>query len=393
VLLFILKGGVSTPIFFTILPRSDTSHRLIKPMPVQHAVKDMEIDGEKKCFPRERTSDEKMNDRIRSAAIVILHSISIVLKDASLIISGAGSQIVKETRKQHGSRETNLLLAKLPKNRRALTLIGSNVIAISFSPDVHCNLKLSFAGVHVKVGNPVGNASREAKNKEACSREIAYAWHTITHPFDFVIEMKGIPFLLAWAINYDHGWNSRTLAVHYTASQIIVSLLPEEIQTVLLHLDDYTDPMSSYNEWYTWLNKIQLLRLKLIQPNDSEKRLYCHNYARMRGAIVDGETGNGEHLTALQLKEMESRMTRHEILSLRCIAMKNGEQDLAYRIRFIYIPFLIDSPSPIVKDGRFQRRMKNLLLSLSAANRPSATRAMKAARHHRMCSHYFNACI
>ena len=269
-----------------------------------------------------------MNDRIRSAASVVLHSISIVLKDASLIISGAGSQVVKEARKRHGPRETNILLAKLPKTRRALTLIGTNVIAISFSPDDHCNLQLSLAGVHVKVGNPVGSAARETTEEEACFKEITYAWHTITEPFDFVLELKGVSFLLPFFVNYDHNWNSRPLAIHYTASEIVLSLLPEEIQTLLLHLDDWTDAMSSYNQWYIWLNKKQQLRLKSIQPNDREKRLYCHNYARMKGTVVDGATGNVEQLTALQMKEMDSRMTRHEILSLRCIAMKNGEQTL-----------------------------------------------------------------
>ena len=322
----------------------------IKRLLVQHAVKDLEKFEAKNDSPRERTYDEKMNARIQSAARGILHSISIVLKDASLIISGAGSQIVKDIRKQHGPRETNLLLAKLPKQRRALTVIGANGIAISFSPDVHFNLLLCFVGIHIKVGNPLRNTLRETNKKEACSRRITYAWHTIVHPYDLVLELKGISSLLAWAVNYDHEWTSRTLALDCTASEIVISLSPEHIQTLLLHLDDYTDAMSSYNEWYTWLNKKQQLKLELNEPSESEKRLYCNKYARMKGTVMDGERGNGECLTELQLKEMESRMTRHEILSLRCIAMKNGEQTLLYSVVSIY-PNSHRISSPISSQG------------------------------------------
>jgi hypothetical protein len=60
---------------------------------------------------------------------------------------------------------------------------------------------------------------------------------------------------------------------------------------------------------------------------------------------MDGETGKGERLTALQLKEMESRMMRHEILSLRCIAMKNGKQALRYSVLSISIPILKHLPT------------------------------------------------
>jgi hypothetical protein len=320
-----------------------------------------------------------------------LYSISIVFNDASLIISGAGSQVVQEIRNQHGPRETNLLLAKLPKQRRALTIIGANGIAISFSPDAHFNLLLCFVGIHIKVGNPLGNPLREANNKEAFSRKIAYAWHTIVHPYDLVVELEGISSLLAWAVNYDHEWPSRTLALDCTASEIAISLSPEHIQTLLLHLDDYTDAMSSYNEWSTWLNKNQQLKLKMVEPSDSEKRLYCNNYARIKGTVMDGETGNGECLTELQLKEIESRMTRHEILSLRCIAMKNGEQILFYSVVSISIQILRESPPQShLKRGRYQRQMKNLRLSLSVANPPSATRTTKAAPQHWMCLHHSN---
>ena len=279
---------------------------------------------------KERTDDEKMNARIHSILRAIFHSISIQLTDASIIISGAGSELVKETRKEHDPRDTNLILAKLPKQLRALTMIGTDLISISFSPDEQCNLQLCLDSVYLKVGNPLPGVMNGKKDStSALSAEIAYAWHTIVHPFDVVIELKGIIPLIIWGANYDHHWTTRTLGLDLSSTEIAISLSPNHLQTALLHLDDFVDPMSSFNKWYTWLNSSHQQKLK-IGLEESEKRIYCRNFARVKKTITDEDTfgsdiGNGQRLTSLQMREMESRMTRNEIMSLRCTAMKNGE--------------------------------------------------------------------
>ena len=57
--------------------------------------------------------------------------------------------------------------------------------------------------------------------------------------------------------------------------------------------------------------------------------VYCKSYARIRGAALhedsfDSKVEDEKPLTASQMKELESRMTRHEIIAMRCAAMKNG---------------------------------------------------------------------
>lgn len=194
-----------------------------------------------------------MNARIRYIAIAVLHSISIQLTDASIIISGASAELVKETRAHCGPRETNAILANLPKWKRALTIIGTESISISCTPDSQCSLVILLASLHVKVGDPWPGLAN-SKSLEL-STEIPYAWQTIAHPFDIALELTGLIPIIVWAVNYDHHWPTRTLALNLNASEIVVSLSPSHLQTALLHLDDFVDPLSSFNEWFQWLQR------------------------------------------------------------------------------------------------------------------------------------------
>jgi hypothetical protein len=245
------------------------------------------------------------------------------------VISGAGSKLVKELRKQHGPRETNVLLAKLPKLHRALTIIGTDSITVSFSPDTHCNLLICLAGVHIKVGNPIHT------DKPEYVSDIRYAWQTVTDPFEVFLEVKGLMHILVWALNYDHEWTSRKLALNLTTSEIAICLSPEHVQTLILHLDEYADAMSPYNEWYTWLHSTQQEMYKMQQEalDKNEKIKYCYNFALLKGTKMNddfngGGAGCSDRLTPLQMTKFEKQMTRFEIISLRCIAMGNGEIDL-----------------------------------------------------------------
>lgn len=206
---------------------------------VQHATKQKEASGTE---AKDLTEDEKKNAHLRSIARAILKSIAIELEHASIIISGAGSEFVKETREQHDPRETNIILAKLPKHKRALTVVGVDEISIYCSNDAKCNLMICFAGLQVRVGSTVSGVMSSAS-------ELIYDWHTLAHPFDVVLQLNGLIHLLVWALNYDHHWTKRTLGLDISASEVAVSLSPIHLQTVLLHLDNFIDPLSSFNEW------------------------------------------------------------------------------------------------------------------------------------------------
>jgi hypothetical protein len=139
-----------------------------------------------KCAESEKTKgnptdDEKTNSTMRSVCRAILHSITIKLDNASLVISGADADIVKEARENRTPMESNLILAKLPKSKRGLSIIGAQTIEIALSSDDECNLFLCCVGVHIKVGSPF-------KTKD---QEMIMAWHNIAHPFDVVAELKG----------------------------------------------------------------------------------------------------------------------------------------------------------------------------------------------------------
>eukprot|EP00581_Thalassiosira_minuscula_P006206 CAMPEP_0183745000 /NCGR_PEP_ID=MMETSP0737-20130205/66017_1 /TAXON_ID=385413 /ORGANISM="Thalassiosira miniscula, Strain CCMP1093" /LENGTH=427 /DNA_ID=CAMNT_0025980655 /DNA_START=235 /DNA_END=1515 /DNA_ORIENTATION=+ len=205
---------------------------------IKHTVKNKEKDEANAYAAKDRTDDEKMNARIETLSRAILHSISIQLTDASIVISGAGSQHVKATRKQHDPRDSNLILANTPKTHRALTIFGADLISISFSPDDQCDLILCLNRVYVKVGDPLPAVTNQ-KNvfSNILTAEIMYAWHTIVHPFDVVTELKGIIPYIIWNVNYDHDWKTRTLGLNLSSTEVAISMSPNHLQTALLHLD------------------------------------------------------------------------------------------------------------------------------------------------------------
>lgn len=278
--------------------------------------------------PKTKTDDEKSNDRLKFVVGFVLRSLSITLTDASIVISGAGTKIVKDIRNTQSPRETNAILAKLPKRQRSLTIIGTDSITISCSPDVNCNLLICLVGVHIKVGDPT---PEDKNNNPEYDGEIRYAWQMVTYSFDASLELKGLLPIIVWVLNYDHDWPTRKLELNLTTSAISISLSPEHLQTVLLHLDDYIDARSPYNEWYMWLHSIQqetlLKQQELIDTN--ERINYCRSYALLKGARMNepdnGSGCGGERLSSFQITQFEKQLTRFEILSLRCIAMENGE--------------------------------------------------------------------
>ena len=189
-----------------------------------------------------------MNAHLHFFARMLLPSILIELEHAFVTMSGADSVYVKEARKKNNKslRETNLDLATLPQHRRALTVVGADEISISFSESA-CNLSLCFSGLQVKIGSPIPDAMTATKRLN--SSVVTYGWHTLVSPFDVVLELKGLLDLAVWAVNYDHHWATRTLGLHLSASVISVSLSPRHLHTLLLHLDDFIDPLSPYNKW------------------------------------------------------------------------------------------------------------------------------------------------
>lgn len=294
---------------------------------------------------QQQTYDEKTNAWISWATAKLLHLISFELQQVAIIISGAGADSVKRTRKSFSSpREANLAFARLPRRRRALTVVGSDSISLSFSPDAKCNALLCFVGLHVKVGTPVVADELNSAN------DVPYAWHTVSHPFHLVAEVKGILPFFVWAINYDHYWPTRAIGLTLTSSEIAVSLSPDHLHTVLLHLDDYTDPMSSYNSWIMWLK--ETLSTARFDISEREKELYCNNYARIKGKNNNAKPNSDNEKSQLslpQMKELEKRMNRFDIMSLRCFSMRDnwripiGNKDLE--------DFLRNSQSSICERG------------------------------------------
>lgn len=274
----------------------------------------------------ERTYDEKINAVIQLVARVFLRSISLEVHNASVVISGAGSGYVKSVRKQNNPHDANMLLAKLPRNERSLTLVGVDMISVSFSPDAECNALLCCVGVNVKVGDPLpfkqGDHSVRSDESSVGSNpdDIPYAWHVIAHPFHAVVEVNGVLSFLTWTLNYDHYWETRHLGLRVSSSEVAVVVSPNHLHTVLLHLDDFTDANSPFNEWIRW---VKGNFIKTLGITESEEEAYCQNYAKLKGAKLEGgATREIVHLTKVQMKVMEKRLTRHDILSLRCTAMK-----------------------------------------------------------------------
>jgi len=137
--------------------------------------------GKYACAKDNPTDDEKANSFIQYIVQVFLHSISFHLQNASLVLTGADSDFVKATREKYSSREANFVLAKLPRSKRALSIVGADAIEIAFSSDADCNLFLCCAGVQIKVGSPFPNRSDQS----------IMSWHSIAHPFEVVAELKG----------------------------------------------------------------------------------------------------------------------------------------------------------------------------------------------------------
>ena len=289
-------------------------------------IKSDEVSSDDNVPAETKSYDERFNAIIYAVATIFCHSLSIHLSNVSVVVSGAGSTFVKETRDKCNMREANLTIAMLPRQKRALTIVAAETISISFSPDTQCNAVICCVGLHAKVGDPIPNATKRTETvaerddcREDSTGDDSYTWHTIAHPFHLVAEVIGVLPFFVWAVNYDHVWQTRNLAVHLSVTEIAVTLSPEHLHTALLHLDDFTDINSPWKEWIDWLNN-QLLQTKMI--NENEKRTYAHNFARIKGeTLVDG-TEKEQVLTASQMKDMEKRMSRYEIVALRCKAMK-----------------------------------------------------------------------
>ncbi|KAL7543622.1 LOW QUALITY PROTEIN: hypothetical protein ACHAXR_013206 [Thalassiosira sp. AJA248-18] len=273
----------------------------------------------------QQTYDEKMNAWIHWGAERVLHMISFELEHASVMISGAGSEVVKQTRKSNTPRKANLAFARLPRRRRALTVVGADAISVSFSPDKQCNALFCFVGLNTQVGTPMNADQSDADAfTQGSAADVEYAWHTVAHPFHLIAEVKGVLSFLIWSVNYDHYWTTRTLGLNLSSTEIAVSLSPDHLHTVLLHLDDYTDPMSSYNEWIEWIKNTHCKKNQ-SELSEQETSAYRNNYARIKGVGRKGanSSGNENQLTLEQMKDLESRMTRYEIMSNRCFAMKH----------------------------------------------------------------------
>ena len=262
------------------------------------------------------TSDEKLNAWIHWVAEVVLHLVSFEVQNASFIISGAGSEIVKRARDEHTPIKANLLLARLPKHKRALTVISAEALKLSFSPK-HCNALLACVGVHLKVGDPV-----EAES-DATGSTLAYEFRTVSHPFNAVVELSGVVDFLVFLTNYDHHWHTRKIALHITSSEIAVNLSPRSLHTVLHHIDDYIDPLGSFPQWYEWLRATHSYRKTVTEQ---EKLDYRANYAKLRKVELNDQdiAPSSSALTPDQMRDIERRMTRYEIMSQRCYAMSNG---------------------------------------------------------------------
>jgi hypothetical protein len=125
--------------------------------------------------------------------------------------------------------------------------------------------------------------------------------------------------ILIWALNYDHHFDAKSIDLLITVSELAMSLSPNHLHTLLLHLDDFIDANSPFNEWYMYLHRNHLKTLGGL--SDEEKLAYCDSYPSTKTKKAKG-TGDKKLLTATQIKDLEKKMTRHEIMSLRCFAMR-----------------------------------------------------------------------
>eukprot|EP00804_Cyclotella_cryptica_P012787 CCRYP_010547-RA/>CCRYP_010547-RA protein AED:0.05 eAED:0.05 QI:183/0.85/0.81/1/0.76/0.63/22/985/2990 len=298
------------------------------------------------------TYDEKFNAYARYITLALLQSLSLKVLNAAVVISGAGSDSVRATCKKYSPRRSNFEFAT--QKKRALTIGRADLLSLSFSPDSKCVGVLCCVGLSLKVGHPAetedGSRPEDAfALLEPSNDDLPYEWHTIAHPFELVVELSGLVSIIIWAINYDHYWDTRSIGLTLSSSEVAVSLSPSHIHTALLHLDDYTDVNSPCNEWIRWLNTNFRRTLK---TGEQEKLAYCEGYAQAKGKKCNDTSKKAERtLTAIQMKEVERRMSRNEITSLRCIAMANHWRipKLAVRTSDELANFIENTRSEIVK--------------------------------------------
>ena len=297
---------------------------------LNHTVKTTNNANEK--AKENQIDDEKINSTMRYICQVILHSISIHLENSSLVISGADSDFVKSARENHSATEANLMLAKLPKSRRGLSIIGAQTIEIAFSSDDECNLFLCCAGVQVQIGIPLKTGDKDTM----------FSWHAIVHPFDVVVELKGqrdrirqnatgcnicslifysVTGLIAifiWALNYEHDFDVKSIDLLITVTELVISLSPAHLHTLILHLDDFIDANSPFNQWFQFMHRSHMNTLGRVENKD--KLAYCESYHGMKVKKTKSASGR-KLLSATEIKDLEKKMTRYEIMSLRCFAM------------------------------------------------------------------------
>lgn len=282
------------------------------------------IDSHETSKAKTSTYDEKFNAYARSITLALLQSLSLEVINATIVISGVSSDYARATRKKCGPRRANFKFAT--QKRRALTIGSADLLTLCFSPDSKCVGVLCGVGLSLKVGHPPnvqieGGAHSENSSSvlEPSNYDLPFEWHTIIHPFELVAELSGIIPIVIWAINYDHYWETRSIGLTLSSSKVAVSLSPSHIHTALLHLDDYTDANSPSNEWIQWLTTNFRRTLK---TDEREKLAYCQCYAQANGKKREDTSKTVEQsLSTNQMKDLERRMSRNEIISLRCIAM------------------------------------------------------------------------
>lgn len=264
-------------------------------------------------YAHSTTSDDRLNSWISSLARILLQSVSIYIDSGSVIISGAGSDVVKETRQHFPPNEANLRLAQLRKHQRALTMISTNLIKISFSSDEMCNLRICFGGLQVKMGNPRVQRARRSSvaNNDASSIVRRWEWYTIVQPFDVFAELRGVLPYVVYLSNYDHYWEKRVLGLDLSvSSEISLAMSPKNLHTLFLHLDDWTDTNCSFNQWFEWLQRCHRQTLK---SSSTEKEIYCSNYGNNLAGMASQE----------EMKMIERKLRCSELMTLRCKAMKD----------------------------------------------------------------------
>ena len=273
------------------------------------------------------TYDEKINAILNSLALVVFHSFTLQVFNASIILSGVSSNHAKTARKKFGPRRSNFEFTMLPQNKRALTVGSVDLLSFHFSPNTECIGVLCFVGASLKVGLPaVDQIVEEPELESAVSKfdatknDTKYNWHTVAHPFDIVTEVGGIIPIIIWAISYDHHWNTRVIDFKLSASEIVTSLSSSHVQTAFFHLDDYTDMNSPSNEWVQWLtSNFQ----GTLTTDENEKQAYCEAYSATQGE-TELRAGTRKQVLIDTRMDLEKRMSRYEIICLRCMTMEKN---------------------------------------------------------------------